>query len=172
VDINVYGERLKVFDFVAAYCKADWENNNSALPCPGTQGDDRGYVIRIAVPKYENGVKSAAAGIITQPRLTNNGIIQGTYPAFAVKAGDRFRTRLSCRYLAERCDVVFRLDFRSGGKTVTLGTWHEVYEGKFTYVDIDLSSLADKTGRFVLTVQANGSSKNDEALWIGPRIMR
>lgn len=172
VDINVYAAITRAYDFVASYCKADWENNNASLPCPGTQGDDQGYVLRVKAPRNENGVKANLPGLITQPRMTNNGIIRGTYPAFAVKAGDHFRARVSCRYLAERCDVIFQLDFRTGGRTVTLGSWHEVYEGRFTDIDIDLSSLADKTGRFVLTVQANGSSKNDEALWIGPRIMR
>jgi hypothetical protein len=67
---------------------------------------------------------------------------------------------------------VFRLDFRSGGQTTTLGSWREVYEGEWTNIDLDLSALAGRQGRFILVVEANGAPKEDEGLWIGPRIMR
>ncbi|MGE5249034.1 MAG: NBR1-Ig-like domain-containing protein [Bacteroidota bacterium] len=172
VDINVYSAAVKAYDFVAKFCAAEWENNNSALPCPGTQGDDRGYVFRVASPRNEDGTSANTPGLITQPRLTNNGIIRGVYPAFQVRAGDHFRARVSCRYRSERCDVVFRLDFRSGGQTITLGTWREVYEGNWTNIDLDLSALAGRQGKFILVVEANGAPKEDEGLWIAPRIIR
>jgi hypothetical protein len=89
-----------------------------------------------------------------------------------VQSGDRFRAWVTCRFNADRCDVIFRLDYRAGGETHTLGSWHEIYEGKYYPIDLDLSSLAGQTVKFILVVTANGSAKEDEALWIAPRIIR
>jgi hypothetical protein len=52
----------------------------------------------------------------------------------------------------------------------TLATWHEVQDDQFNRVKVDLSSLAGKKVQFVLMVEANGSYKNDRALWFGPII--
>jgi len=67
--------------------------------------------------------------------------------------------------------VIFRLEFRSSGQVYKLGSWNEAYEGKYFSVDVDLSSLAGRRGKFILTVLANGSARDDEALWISPRIV-
>ncbi len=45
VDIYVRGPAFAAYDFVSQYCQADWENNNTLLPCPGIEGDDNGFVI-------------------------------------------------------------------------------------------------------------------------------
>ena len=172
VDIIVKGPAYAALDFVAKYCSADWENNNNALPCPGTEGDEQGYVIQLNAPKLENGSKADSPSLLTVPKNSNNGIIMGTYPAFEVQAGDRFRSLLSCRYNSERCNVIFRLDYRTGGQTKTLASWHEVYEGQYFTIDFDLSSLAGQTVKFILLVSTNGSARDDEALWVGPRIVR
>lgn len=172
VDINVKGPSFTAYDFVANYCDAEWENNNSALACPGSDGDHAGFVIKLNAPKMENGVKSDDPGLLTHPRSSNNGIITGIYPAFQIQSGDRFRALINCRYNADGCNVIFRLDYRSGGQTKTLGSWHEIYEGKYFPVDLDLSSLAGKTVKFILVVTANGSPNDDEALWVAPRIVR
>lgn len=172
VDIVVKGPTHTAYDFVAGYCDAEWENNNSALPCPGAEGDHAGYVIKLNAPKMENGVKSDDPGLVTHPKFSSNGIISGLYPAIQVQSGDRFRAFINCRYNATGCNVVFRLDYRSGGQTKTLGSWHEIYEGKYFPVDLDLSSLAGKTVKFILVVTANGSPNDDEALWVAPRIVR
>lgn len=172
VDINVKGPTFTAFDFVANYCSADWENNNTVLPCPGIEDDDQGYAIKLNSPKMENGVKSDEPGLLTHPKSSNNGFIAGTYPSFQVQSGDRFRALVNCRYNADNCNVTFRLDYKSEGQIKTLGTWHEIYEGKYYAVDLDLSSLAGQTVKFILVVTANGSPNDDEALWVAPRIVR
>jgi hypothetical protein len=172
VDITVKGPVHAAYDFVARMCDASWENNSTSLPCPGSEDDERGYVLRIQNPKLENGDKTDEPSLLTVPKNNNNGLISGTYPAIPVQNGDRFRALLSCRYNRDRCDVVFRLDFKSGGQTYNLGSWHEVYEGQYYTVDLDLSALAGLTGKFILTVSANGSPRNDEAIWVAPRIVR
>jgi hypothetical protein len=68
--------------------------------------------------------------------------------------------------------VIFKLEFRSGGQIWTLGKWNEAYEGKYYSVDVDLSSVAGKQGKFILSVLSNGSAADDEALWVAPRIIR
>jgi len=172
VDIKVSGPSYVAYDFVAHYCDADWENNNTSLPCPGAEGDDKGYVIKLNEPRMEDGHKEDEPGLLTFPKDSNNGIITGEYPAFTVKSGDRFRTIVNCQYGATKCNVIFRLDYKNNGQVKTLASWHEVYEGKFYYVDLDLSALAGETVKFILVVSANGSPKQDEAIWLDPHIVR
>lgn len=173
VDINVKSSSYIAYDFVNGLCEASWTNNNStALPCPGAEDDERGYAFTIKNPKLENGNKIEDPSLLTVPMNVKNGLLAGTYPSFTIQDGDRFRALLSCRYNHDRCDVIFRLEFTSNGKTQTLGTWREVYEGKYYTIDLDLSDLAGKTGKFTLVVTANGSARDDEAVWVAPRIVR
>jgi hypothetical protein len=172
VDITVKGPSYVAYDFSSNYCNADWQNNNSALPCPGTEGDGAGYVIKLDAPKMENGKTEDEPGLLTHPKGSSNGVITGQYPAFTVQNGDRFRALVNCQYKANNCNVIFRLDYRNNGQVKTLGTWHEAYEGNFYNVNVDLSSLAGQTVKFILVVQANGSAKDDEALWLNPHILR
>jgi hypothetical protein len=172
VDIKVAGPSHIAYDFAANYCSADWENNNTALPCPGEEGDDKGYVIRLNHPKFENGSSQDQAGLLAVPRDSNNGLIRGKFPAFTVKSGDRFRAQVYCRYQAVKCNVIFRLDYLNNGQVRTLGSWNEAYEGKYYPVDVNLGSLAGETLKFILVVTANGSPKDDEAIWLNPHILR
>ncbi len=170
VDVNVSGYVITGYDFAANYCDASWENNARNLPCPGTDHDTRGFVLFFNAPKMEDG-KSIDKGLVTHPRQTGDGIITGTYPAITVKPGDHFQALIGCLDKANDCDVVFRLGYQIGnGDIKTLGQWHEVFEGKYYPVNIDLSSLAGKKVKFILTVLANGSGHEDYALWTAPRI--
>ena len=81
-----------------------------------------------------------------------------------------FKAIVGCNGKSD-CDVKFKLNYRiEGGNEETLATWHEVQDGKFNRVKVDLNSLAGKKVQFILVVDANGSAKNDNALWFGPRI--
>ena len=82
-------------------------------------------------------------------------------------------TDVNCQYNANTCDVIFQLEYQVGNGTLkTWAEWHEVYEGKYFPVDLDLSALAGKNVRFYLIVSANGSKGKDQALWVNPRIVR
>ncbi len=173
VDINVLGPEYVAYDFAAGACNADWKSNSGALPCPGVEEDDDGYVLILPRPRMENGKREDQFGLLTVPRNTRNGFIQGKYPAFKVQEGDHFLTTINCQYNANTCNVLFRFEYQVGdGDIKTLKEWHEVYEGKFYSVDLDLSTLAGKNVRFYLTVSANASKGKDQALWLAPRIMR
>jgi hypothetical protein len=172
VDIKVSGPAYVAYNFVNNFCDADWENNNGDLPCPGTDGVIEGYVLKLNAPVMENGSTEDEPGLLTSPKDSNNGIITGQYPSFSVKNGDRFRTLINCQHNSKNCDVIFRLDYRSNGQVKTLASWHEIYEGLFYPVDLDLSTLAGQTVKFILVVTANGQQSNDNAIWLNPHILR
>jgi hypothetical protein len=172
VDIKVTGPSYIAYDFVNNYCSADWANNNNALPCPGSDGALEGYVVKLNAPVMENGSTENEPGLLTGPKDSNNGIITGQYPSFTVHSGDRFRTIINCQRNSKNCDVIFRIDYRLNGQVKTLASWHEVYEGLFYPVDLDLSSLAGQSVKFILVVTANGAQNNDNAIWLNPHILR
>jgi len=173
VDINVSGPTYTAYDFTANYCTAAWQNNNINLPCPGSQGDNNGYVIELDHPVMENGKTEDEAGLLTVPKNVNNGTILGGFPAIKIYNGDRFHALISCQYKSYSCNVIFRLEYQIGGGSInTLGQWNEVYEGKYYPVDIDLSPLAGNNVKFILLVTANGSPNQDNALWFAPHITR
>lgn len=172
VDVRVAGYTVAAYDFLANYCDADWSNGSRNLPCPGTDGDDRGFVVALNSPKMEDG-KSIGNGLLTHPERVNNGLITGKYPNFHVENGDRFQATIGCLEKANDCDMIYRLQYQIGnGDVRTLGQWREVYEGRAFTINVDLSSLRGERVKFILTVHANGSSHEDYALWINPRITR
>ena len=172
VDIKVTGYTVTGYDFMANYCDANWQNASRDLPCPGSEGDDNGFVIVLSSPKMEDG-KTYGNGLLTYPEKGNDGLISGKYPAFQIQSGDRFQTLIGCLNEANDCDMIYRLQYQIGSGSVrTLGQWREVYEGQYYPINIDLSTLAGEKVKFILSVLANGSSHEDFALWINPRISR
>ena len=174
VEINVSGSTAGVaYDFAANYCSATWYSIQGNLPCPGTDGDSRGFVLKVDKPQLENGAFDTGSGLITNPQNAFNGDIHGIYPAFHVQRGDRFQSVVNCAYGATSCYVTFRLDYEIGnGPINTLWTWREKYEGLFFRTNVDLSSLAGQDVKFILTVLATGSATGDRALWSNPAIVR
>lgn len=172
VDIRVAGYLVGAYDFIANMCDARWENEDDNLPCPGSEGDDRGFVYSINSPKLEDG-KSIGNGLLMYPERGNNGIITGKYPGFNIESGDRFQASIACLNKADDCDVIFRLQYQIGSESVkTLGQWREVYEGGHNTISLDLSFLDGEKVKFIFTVLANGSSHEDFAVWVTPRITR
>jgi hypothetical protein len=175
VDINVTGYAITGYDFIdnLNYCDdANWWNASRDLPCPGTDGDKKGFVIAFDSPKLEDG-KSYGKGLLTYPEKRSDGYISGKFEAVKIQSGDRFQALIGCEYKANDCDVIFRLQYQIGSGTIrTLGQWREAYEGQYYPVNIDLSTLAGEKVKFILTVFSNGAWDEDHALWINPRITR
>lgn len=174
VDINVSGTSTGVaYDFAANYCSAAWYSLQGSLPCPGTDGDSRGFVLQVSNPQLENGSASSGLGLITMPQNAYNGDIHGSYPAFHVQSGDHFQSIINCAFGATSCYVTFRLDYQIGsGPINTFWTFREKYDGLFFHADVDLSPLAGQDVKFILTALANGSAAGDRALWVNPIIAR
>ncbi|MEJ5223121.1 MAG: SH3 domain-containing protein, partial [Anaerolineales bacterium] len=160
------------YDFVANACAAQWKSGAGNLPCPGRNGDARGFVLVQDAPIMENG-QTGAPGLLTVPQNKTDGYIMGIYPTFTVKAGDRFRATIGCESGAKGCYVTYRLDYlTSGGATVVFWKRSEKFEGQTANVDVDLTPLAGKSVRFSLTILAAGPAAGDRAQWIAPRIVR
>jgi hypothetical protein len=163
------------YDFATNACAASWFSGAGTLTCPGSDGDAKGFVLKVSNPKLESGATDNRPGIITFPQKVQDGYIQGIYPPFTVKSGDRFRSIINCEAGATSCYAAFQLDYAlSGSNTIQRfwGPFLERYEGNFYTVDVDLSSLAGKDVKFILTVRAAGTANGDRALWVAPYIYR
>lgn len=74
-----------------------------------------------------------------------------------------------------KCSVTFKLSYTlDGGTTVVdLGSWDRIYDQNWVKVDLDLSSLADKSVQFIFTVNnKDGAAVDDTAFWLKPNIKR
>lgn len=161
------------YDFVAHVCEAQWVSAAGVLPCPGSEGDARGFVRVISNPALENGVTLPYPALLAVPQNVHNGYILGLYPPFRVQPGDRFEAFVGCEYGATSCLVLFRLDYRVGdGPLQTLWSFGERYDGMIFAADLDLTALSGQDVRFGLTILANGPASGDRALWVAPRIRR
>jgi hypothetical protein len=162
------------YDFGNNVCAATWYSGAGKLNCPGTDGDAKGFVLAVTNPKLETGATDNRPGILTFPQNIQNGYIQGFYPPFKVQSGDRFRSIINCQAGATNCYVAFRLDYQAGSDPIRTywGPFLERYEGQYFSVDVDLTPLAGKDVKFILTVLAAGVATGDRALWVGPIIYR
>ena len=162
------------YNFALRACDAVWSAQGGVLPCPGDETSvASGYVVKKTDARREDGTPENELSIITRPDAANDGVITGFYPPMLVKAGDQFRAVVNCEYNSPGCDVTFKLKYDAGGgKFLELGEWHELYEGKFKKVTVDLTPLAGKNVRFILYVKNNNTATNNRAMWILPSIWR
>ncbi|HJS17134.1 MAG TPA: NBR1-Ig-like domain-containing protein [Anaerolineales bacterium] len=174
VEINVAGDSARntaSYDFLANACSAQWKSGAGILPCPGTDGDSKGFVLQLNPARLEDGTASAP-GLLTFPQNRYNGYIQGLYPAFTVQPGDRFQSSVSCEQ-GSNCHVTFRLDYMlANGYIGTFWQWRELNDGKYYAANVDLTPLTGRSVRFILTILATGYATGDRAIWAAPRIVR
>ncbi|MCJ7512607.1 MAG: NBR1-Ig-like domain-containing protein [Anaerolineales bacterium] len=162
-----------VYSLVENYCDADWSTASGDLPCPGEAGSPDGFVLRVEEAVMEGGRRENEPGLWTNPPAIEDGRIRGEFPAFKVEQGDAFRAVISCLDDSEQCSMKMKLEYRIGdGSVKTLDEWNEEYDDEFRSVDTDLSDLAGKKVKFILTVQTRGDFEDDTAFWLMPRIMR
>jgi hypothetical protein len=174
VQIRVQGDAQTgvAYDFTANAEKAAWTSGAGALTFPGTDGDAKGFALRVVNQKFESGAVANPAGILVGPQQVTNGYIQGSYPAFTVQSGDKFQTTVGCAEGATSCYVSYNLQYISGGVVRTFWTWRERFEGLTYTVNLDLSPLAGQNVQFILNVNAYGSPVGDRAIWGNPVILR
>lgn len=159
------------FDFVARGPDALWRNATTNLPWGDPQDDTPGVAVDLASSKLDDG-KTYSKVLATYPQRINDGIITGTYPAYTVQSGDRFRAILGLRDNCDTGKVRYQLKYLEGGSEVLVAEWLENCDNAVISVDLDLSSLAGKTVQFILVVKTEGSSDDDLAQWVYPRIVR
>lgn len=172
VDVNVSGYTVTGYDLAVNVCEATWRNGNKELPCPGVNDSSDGFALMLNSPKMEDG-NTRGNGLLTHPEKVKNGIITGKYSAVNIQAGDHFKSLIGCLHTANDCNMIFKLEYQIGKEQVKpLGQWHEIYEGEYYPIDIDLSFLNGQKVKFILTIMSNGSSHEDHGLWVNPRITR
>ena len=139
----------------------------------GTDGDAKGFVLKLSNPKLESGEVASLPAILTVPQNITNGFIQGLFPPYIVQDGDRFVMTTGCEGGATSCYVAYRLDYQVGSSSIRTiwGPFRERSEGGGSNIDRDLSPLAGMTVRFILYVSSYGSPQGDRALWITPKII-
>lgn len=174
-DVTVAGlpQQDEVYDFVENACTAQWFTGKGSLPCPGTDGDQSGFVLKLKDPPLEDGTAFTGPGLLTFPENVFNGYVRGVYPSFKVLKGDHFRAIVNCQRNAPSCWVLFRLDYQIGSGLIRdFWAFGEHYDGQSFTVDLDLSSLAGQDVKFVFSVLSLGPASGDRAVWLEPRIIR
>ncbi|RPI94937.1 MAG: hypothetical protein EHM40_04795 [Chloroflexi bacterium] len=174
VEINVSGDPTFEggYPFWLNACSAEWRSGAGPLPCPGTEGDRKGFIIPLGYSHLEDGNKGPAPTILMSPENKYNGYIQGIFPTFTVQPGDHFFTVTGCEY-GYNCYVTFRLDYMTAnGGIFNFWSWREQNDKKNHMASVDLTPLAGRSVRFILTILATGSATGDRVRWGGPMIIR
>lgn len=173
--IQMFPLEQLVYNFGANYCIGNWRNASDPgfLACPGTKTDASGFVVQVDSPKLQDGNTVNGVSLFTHPQWIDGGSISGTFPLITVENGMRFKTTLGCGFGGAACDVRFYLRYRiEGGALQSLDHWDVKYSDAPVVLNVDLSSLAGKKVNFVLQVVTNGSSAQDWAYWVNPRIVK
>lgn len=159
------------YNFAVNGGAARWLSGAGTLPFPGTDGDPRGFALKLETFQLETGVFINQPSLLMVPQNKVDGYVQGVYPALAIQAGDRFQTTIGCQYGATACYVTYRIDYRTSSGTKTLWSFKEKFDSQSYNVNLDLSFLAGKNTEFFLLVLASGSPTGDRAVWVNPRIV-
>jgi hypothetical protein len=160
------------YSLATAYCDAEWMSGAGSRPCPGTDSDAGGFVLRQDDPKMSDGTTLSGMALETHPQWTNNGVITGRYPDFTIEDGDHFKATIGCLQGGSACDVQFQLNYRDGSGLHNLDSWFVTYADGPQEIDVDLSSLDGKTVQIALAVLAHGPASQDWAIWYWPRITK
>ncbi len=159
------------YDLAANMCMASWRSSAGTLTCPGNTGSADGSIALLTYPLLEGDRQENEPTLWTRPETVRNGWISGVYPAYTVKANDHFLAEIGCLENSDECEVIFSLDYQEvGGSTRNLGEWTEVNDGKMRLINIDLTSLAGKSVKLILTVTNRGRPAEADAVWLVPSV--
>ena len=161
------------YDFISETCLAQWKNSAVSLPCQGAEGDTQGFIRTVEQPRMENGEISSLPGLLMVPSNSETGYVQGVFPEYEIQAGDHLQATVGCEYGFAPCSMLFRIAYQDSSETMTdLWSIGEFYDGQSFDLDLDLSPLAGRKVRLILSVSPLGDPNGDRALWIAPRITR
>lgn len=177
VQIKVPTIKGVVFDFLAQAASAEWKSGTgntfeNTLTFNGADDDPNGTAKIKDGVTLENGMISSKV-LLMYPKRVNNGFVAGTFPAYTVKNGDRFRARVGFIRPGSGCGagkVKFRLNAIVDGALKTIQTWEKSCNGELLAVDVNLSEYKGQTVQFMLAVLAYGAETEDWAIWSSPRV--
>ncbi len=160
------------YDFVASICQADWKSNAGtvSLPCAGVDQGKPQWVAIEMNPVFEGGHQDNERTLWMHLQDKNDWM-QGFYPATTIQSGDKFMAYVGCLEANKNCDATFSLDaIVDGGASQNLGKWDEVYDGKYTKINLDLSQFAGKHVEFILGVTNKNASGELDVFWFVPSV--
>jgi hypothetical protein len=178
-----------VLSFYERVCQGEWYGGYEGAPfpawpkrltCPGTAGDNNGFVRQLpSNDPLETGATSSRT-IETYPTMQKNGFIRGTFSlsqlGVTLQSGDHFRAELgfaqTMTSAQARFILIYDRDPIESGDEQTLLNVTKGYTGTLRTVDIDLSPYAGQSGNLILRVESDGPYTQDRALWVNPRIDR
>lgn len=166
-------------DFIALASSADWSASGGGDTVDIAYGgisdqpgdDPNGVAMLVEGLELETGV-TAGKTLFTRPKQNDDGQIQGVFPEYAVRAGDRFIASLGFLDNCGDGQVEFKLRYKQGDSFETIDSWGESCGNGLTRVNIGLGDLAGETVQFVFEVLADGSPEDDLAIWASPRVER
>jgi hypothetical protein len=174
VKINVLNVNPgNTYDFLLNHCEAEWWNSKGqAISCPGEPNRITGFVLLDTHPVLENG-KSDQPILWVHPDNKTEGVISGKYPVYTVKNGDHFKARVGCISSYTKCNITFKLLYKTGNNpNQLLGSWQELYGGGITTIDVNLSHLAGQQVQFILRmICTNNNPDHAQGFWMTPRIV-
>ncbi|MEA4812164.1 MAG: NBR1-Ig-like domain-containing protein [Anaerolineaceae bacterium] len=155
-------------------CLANWSNGTNTLPCPGKLADSQGYALSDPAPVLENNAVDDENALILGVPNAENSFIRGIYPPFQVPEGAAFSAILGCSGGSPSCQVKLDLSYLEGSAAPQqIAAWDEHFDGAYQDIHQDLSFLAGRQIRFILTLQAKSSPADGRihlmAPLIGPR---
>ena len=143
-------------------CAAEWTSGAGKMSCPGKSGTADGFAYTDPKPTLENGAQDDELALWLSPQNTQNGYIQGVFPAQLIPSGARFEAVLGCAKNAAACDADFSLLAQAGLETPRLlAAWNETNDGAFHRISYDLSDLTGQNLRLILRVDSRGSAVDD-----------
>jgi hypothetical protein len=172
VQINVVQSTGIVYDFISQAASAKWTSGlqnvlKNPLDFGGGAGASAGAA-RIEDRAFlENGAISSIL-LLTVPYHDSRGAVRGEFSSYRVQPGDRFKAYLGFLTPDGDCHggrVVFELGALWEGQLQELARWEKACDGGLIPVNLDLSVLQGKEVRFVFTVRANGSERENWAVW-------
>lgn len=148
---------------------AEWVSGAGVLTFGGPDTDNDGFVMYRNGATLEDGSTNSKT-LEMHPQWVDNGVITGLYPSYTVVAGEHFKATIGFLGPCGVGDVKFQLNYKESGTLNPLDDWTDTCDGALKNVNVDLNSIAGKNVQFALAILANGSSAQDWAVWIRPRV--
>jgi hypothetical protein len=172
--INVVVATGLTFDFNNRASQAKWtsgtgNNTEHDLTFGGDVADPNGTATIADGVVLENKTTSGKL-LLTIPKRTDNGFIQGVYPAYLVQPGDRIRGRLgfmipSGSGVCGDGKIVFEIRARTTDSSKKLGEWTTTCDGVLTQINVDLSGQSGQSVQFILIARSVGAFRDNFAIW-------
>jgi hypothetical protein len=160
------------YNFMDKAIDAEWRNGTDKLPWGDPGPDDAGVADFSTNARLQDG-KTYPKVLATFPQQIQNGVITGLFSPYNVQNGDHFRAQVGFRSNCGSAQAKFQLIYvEPDVAPVLIREWSKGCDDKLLSLDVDLSSLAGKSVKFMLAVTTDGAAEAEKTVWVNPRIER